>query len=229
MHTQAVLIVDDEKNIRLTLAAALEPLQVPVETAVNGEEALQKVAEKPFAVMLLDLKLPGMDGIEVLRRVGEAHPEISVIIITAYGSVEVAVEAMKLGAVDFLQKPFHPSDVRDMVGRLFKEGREEKLGQRYETYVSLAKERINAGEFDAARIYAHKAVFINPNRPEAFNILGGLWEAKANRREADKNYRVALDLDPSYAPARQNLERVTTRPYTQLGIVWDYPPKKKTP
>jgi DNA-binding NtrC family response regulator len=118
MSESTVLIVDDERNIRLTLSLALEALNISVDTASTGEEALQKLAENSFKLMLLDLKLPGMDGLEVLRRIVDKYPDLMVIMITAYGSIEVAVEAMKMGAMDFLQKPFDPHVVRDMVTRV---------------------------------------------------------------------------------------------------------------
>ena len=63
---------------------------------------------------------------------------------------------------------------------------------------------------------------IDSDRPEAFNLLGGLYEARSNRLEAEKNYRVALALTPSYKPAQKNLDRVTSRPYTPLGIDWGF-------
>jgi DNA-binding response OmpR family regulator len=131
----------------------------------------------------------------------------------------VAVEAMKLGAVDFLQKPFNPGEVRDMVSRILQEAPEQPA-RKYEYYLGLARQSINAGELAAARVYAKKAIFINPNRPQAFNILGGLAEARGDRLEGQQNYRIALELDPTYDPARKNLERVTNLPYTQMGIVW---------
>jgi len=118
MKDKSVLIVDDEKNIRLTLSQALEALGVETDTATNGEEALAKLKEKGFGLILLDLKMPGMDGMEVLRRVREIRPDIRVIIITAYGTIESAVEAMKLGAVDFIQKPFSPDEIRGLVSRV---------------------------------------------------------------------------------------------------------------
>lgn len=216
----SILIVDDERNIRLTLSIALEALKIPVDAAASGEEALAKLSKKPFKLMVLDLKLPGLDGLEVLRRVSEKYPDLKVIIITAYGSVEVAVDAMKAGAVDFLQKPFNPTEVRDVVSRVLKESPAEGSVQNYQYYIVLAQQSISAGEFVAARVYAKKAIFINPNRPEAFNILGGLSEVWGDRHAGNKNYRIALELEPTYEPARQNLERVTSRPYTKLGIVW---------
>lgn len=95
-----------KKNVRLTLALALETLNIPVDNAVNGEEALKKLGGKSYGLMLLELRMPGIDGLEVLKRVPEIRPEVKVVIITAWGSIETAVEAIKLGAVDFLQKSF---------------------------------------------------------------------------------------------------------------------------
>ncbi len=220
-ESTAVLIVDDERNIRLTLSMALEALKIPVDTASSGEEALQKLTEKPYSLMILDLKLPGLDGLEVLRRVTDKHPDMKVIIITAYGSIEVAVEAMKMGAIDFLQKPFQPTEVRDMVRRVLQEPPEGQDAKKYEYYVGLARQSIKAGELSVARVYTKKAIFINPNRPEAFNILGGLCEARGDHREGHQNYRIALELDPTYEPATKNLDRVTSLPYTPMGIVWE--------
>jgi FixJ family two-component response regulator len=224
MTDRSVLIVDDEKNIRLTLALALEKLNIPVDTANDGDEALRKLTEKSYALLLLDLRMPGMDGLEVLRRVPEIRPEVKVVIITAWGSIEIAVEAMRLGAVDFLQKPFDADDVRELVSSLLDEATQERYrGREYDNYIELALKRIRAGELDAARIYVHKAISMNPDGAEAFNLLGGLHEARRNRLEAEKNYRAALALNPSYKPAQKNLDRVTSRPYTSLGIDWGFP------
>jgi Flp pilus assembly protein TadD len=76
-------------------------------------------------------------------------------------------------------------------------------------------------------VYAQKAVFLNSNRPEALNLLGGIAETKGNRLEADQYYRAALTHDPAYAPAQQNLERLSTQTGTPKGIVWDYPDQGK--
>lgn len=228
MAKRSVLIVDDEIYIRMTLSFALEKLNFSVDTAASGTEALKKLAERSYAVMLLDLRIPGMDGMEVLKRVPEIRPEVKVVIITAYGSVEAAVEAMKLGAVDFLQKPFDPEEVRKLVSSLLDQSSQETSRDReYEGYLELASKRIGKVEFDAARVYAHKAISINSNRPEAYNLLGGLYEARSNRLEAEKNYRVALALTPSYQPAQKNLDRVTNRPYTPLGIDWGFQAKEE--
>jgi CheY-like chemotaxis protein len=80
MDKPRILIVDDEKNIRLTLSQALEVLEVETDTAANGEEALAKLKEKEFCLILLDLKMPGMDGMEVLRRLREIRPDIRILL-----------------------------------------------------------------------------------------------------------------------------------------------------
>ena len=174
MINKPILIVDDEKNIRLTLSQALETLGAEIDTAANGEEALTKLKEKEFGLILLDIRMPGMDGMEVLRRVRDIRPDIRMIMITAYGTIESAVEAMKLGAVDFLQKPFDPDEVRELVSRV---ADREKLDERkvvdYASYLELAKKCIGDRHFDAALEHVRKAVFIDPGRPEAFNLLGG--------------------------------------------------------
>ena len=224
MNAKSTLIVDDEKNIRLALSMALEQLDIPVETVASGEEALDKIAAGGYGMMLLDLRMPGLDGMEVLRRVVKERPEIKVIIITAYGSIDLAVEAMKLGAVDFLQKPFDVAQVREMVRRILEKEGEERV---YADYLALAQERISQGFFEIAGVYAQKAVFLSPNRPEALNLLGGISEATGNRLEACKYYQAALAHDPAYLPARFNLERVAAQPYTQQGIIWGDPDQGK--
>jgi len=118
MTQQSILIVDDEKNIRLTLARSLEPLRIPVRTAVNGEEALRELRTSVFCLVFLDLKMPGIDGMEVLRQIKAGWPETRVVIITAHGTVETAVEAMKLGVADFVQKPFSPEEIRTLATRV---------------------------------------------------------------------------------------------------------------
>jgi two-component system, OmpR family, alkaline phosphatase synthesis response regulator PhoP len=221
MAKPRVLIVDDERNIRLTLQGALEAIGLEVEAVMQGEEALQKLTEKDYDVMILDLRLPGMDGLAVLRQAADRFPETKVIIITAYGTVEAVVDAMKLGAVDFLQKPFEPQEVREIVGRVLALPVGGPTQVTYENYLDLAKKNIKVQKLSAALVYVHKAVFVNPRRPEAFNLLGGLHEVRDQKKEAVTNYRVALELDPSYRPAQKNLERATGRPYSKIGIVWE--------
>lgn len=100
-----ILITDDEKSIRNILRDILEFEKYGVEEAENGEEALRIVEEKPVDLMVLDIKMKGMDGLEVLEKVKEMKPELPVIMISGHGTIKIAVEATKKGAYDFLEKP----------------------------------------------------------------------------------------------------------------------------
>lgn len=210
MKTRPVLIVDDEKNIRLTVSQSLESIGLDTDTAMNGEEALAKLKANDYSLILLDLKMPGMDGMQVLRRIREVRPEVRVIVITAYGTVESAVEAMKLGTVDFVQKPFASEEIRALVSRVLR--RDQLDGQKAEDYSSrleLAKRCVADRQFVAAIDHVRKAISLDPGRPEAFNLLGALLEIDRNVPEAEECYREALKLDPSHGPAKENLERST--------------------
>jgi DNA-binding NtrC family response regulator len=210
MDDRTILIVDDEPNIRLTLAQTLEGLGAEVLTAVNGEDALRVVAERSVEVLLLDLKMPGMGGMEVLRRIASEAPTTRVVIITAHGSVSGAVEAMKLGAADFLQKPFSLDEVRSMVNDvLSREAATFSDAETYEDALSLAKKAINARRFDVAEESARRAIGMEASRPDGFNLLGAIVEVRGDRRAAQRLYRVALDLDPTYRAAADNLSRTT--------------------
>jgi len=103
-----IMIVDDEKIVRESLFHWFTKIGHYVEKASSGFEALEKLEKSPFDVLFVDIKMPAMNGIELLEKVKTEYPETIVIIITAYGSIESAVRAMKLGASDYLLKPFKP-------------------------------------------------------------------------------------------------------------------------
>ena len=113
----AVLVVDDEKNIRTTLTVCLEQLSHQVVSVPSAEAALAALAKQPFDLALVDLKL-GMDsGINLIPRLLADRPELLVVIITAYATVETAVEAIRRGAWDYLPKRFTPAQIRHLVDR----------------------------------------------------------------------------------------------------------------
>lgn len=120
-----ILIVDDEKIKRITLADDLATQGHQVVTAADGEEALGKLADSRFDVVVTDLKMPKLDGIELLKRIkqGPAADRIEVVMMTAYGSIPVAVEAVKLGAFDFLTKPFRNEDIFPLLARIERQRR----------------------------------------------------------------------------------------------------------
>ncbi len=119
MNTKScILVIDDEEAVRESLASWLEEDGYEADTAPDGPSGLARLRAKAYAVLLVDLKMPGMDGLEVLTKAREIHPEIPFIMMTAYATVETAVRAMKLGAYDYLVKPFEPEGLSLRVGKI---------------------------------------------------------------------------------------------------------------
>ncbi|MDY7033972.1 MAG: response regulator, partial [Thermodesulfobacteriota bacterium] len=100
-----VLVVDDELGPRESLKMILKPM-FNVYTAKDGQEALEFIKEKSVNLVTLDLKMPGMSGIDVLKEIKKCNPNIEVIVLTGYGSMNTAVDALRCGALDYLTKPF---------------------------------------------------------------------------------------------------------------------------
>lgn len=117
-----VLLVDDEEDFVLTMAERMEMREVGSSVALDGEAALTMMEEDLPDVMVLDLKMPGMGGLEVLERVKKTHPEIPVIILTGHGSAREEEEARRLGAFDYLEKPI---DINDLLDAITRAGRTE--------------------------------------------------------------------------------------------------------
>jgi len=117
MALYRILIVDDEESQRKPLAGFLEKQGFDVTTAASGPEALEVCQERHFEIALIDLKMPEMDGIELLGKLKEKSPEMQVIMMTAYGSVETAVEAMKLGAYNYVGKPINLDELKLNINR----------------------------------------------------------------------------------------------------------------
>lgn len=203
----SVLVVNDEKIIRMSMVHALETSGFHVETAITGEEALLMLKASPFDLMLLDLKMSRMDGIEVLRRAKLSGSTIHVVVLTAQGYVDNAVEAMKLGAADFIQKPFTPQEIRETARSVLQPLPEDMHTAGYERCLVEAKQSIEDNRLETAVAYLRKAVGMDPSRPEAFNLLGVAVHMCGERYKAQDYFRVAIAMDPTFKTAYKNLER----------------------
>jgi DNA-binding NtrC family response regulator len=106
-----ILVVDDEEVVRLSLLRVLAGAHCEVETVTDGVEALREMERRPFDVVMLDLRMPGMDGMSVLRTIKQKWPESEVVVITGYPTIDTAKEAIRLGAYDYVAKPATPDDV----------------------------------------------------------------------------------------------------------------------
>ena len=109
-----ILIVDDDETVRWSYQRSLQGIACNIATAGNGEEALETMERNPFDVVLLDVRMPGQDGLSVLRTIKQKWPESEVVIITGYPTVDSAKEAVRLGACDYVAKPVGPQDVIDV-------------------------------------------------------------------------------------------------------------------
>lgn len=216
MSKDTILVVDDERNTRLTLEQALEPLGYELRLAASGEEALAELADSSIALVLLDLRMPGVDGLEVLRHIERDRPDLRVLILTAHGTVDSAVEVMKHGAADVIRKPFSVEEIRALVRREMDPAlRADARKARYAGHVREGRRLLEAVQLDAALAHLHQAIEVDPDRPEAHNLIGVIEELRHNRPEAQRHYRTALDLDAAYTPARENLDASTGDPATR--------------
>ncbi|MDY6843425.1 MAG: response regulator [Thermodesulfobacteriota bacterium] len=111
----SILVVDDEKLIRWSLTKALEEDGWNVVSAESGEEALEKARQIPFHVVITDLRLPGMDGIDLLSELKKINPDCHILVISAYGTPQLAAEAKRRGAFDLIDKPLKMNTMKKMV------------------------------------------------------------------------------------------------------------------
>ncbi len=106
-----VLVVDDDEVVGLSYQRSLQATNCTVEAVFSGEDALHALEQEPFDVVLLDLRIPGMDGLAVLKAIKQSWPKSEVVVITGYPTVESAKEAVRLGAYDYLAKPVGPAAI----------------------------------------------------------------------------------------------------------------------
>ena len=211
MSQAKILVVDDDKNIRRTVSMALESLDYYVHTAFDGKDAMLQLTGDEYNLIITDLQMPGMNGMELLEQAISKYPEIKIVLISAHGTVDNAVEAMKLGAVDFLQKPFTPKELRNLVYNVLNvETSEAESISEYKTSLKSAKNFARKRDFDNAIAQSKKAIGSDPSKPDAFDFLGQLQETLGDFDSAIKNYRVAISLDPTYQSAKTNLDRATS-------------------
>jgi len=143
-----ILLVDDEKEFVESLSERLELRNLDADIAYDGEQALQAVKEGDPDVMVLDLRMPGIDGIDVLRRVRKSHPDLQVIILTGHGTDKDAEQARQLGAFEYLQKPV---DIDHLVGTLHQAWDKVKQLKESVDTALMAAGLAQAGEVESAR------------------------------------------------------------------------------
>jgi DNA-binding NtrC family response regulator len=207
-----VLIVDDEPNVRLMLRTTLTSVGYEVIEAADGQAALDVLGKPGFAcdLVLLDLLMPRIDGMELLRRLRSAGNVVPVVILTAHGSIPEAVEAMKLGAIDFLAKPTTPDKLRSVVAEVIdrhasipaqvsiREPVESKQADGSKQLVfdlARAKRAINRGQFSEAESVLRELIALEPKSGLAHELYDRLLRLK--EQEARGSFRILRDWFPS--------------------------------
>ncbi len=124
-----VLVVDDEITVCKSIHNAIQSDEYETDMALSGEEALKKNQDNGYDLVITDLMMPGISGLDLLKSLKETHPETIVIMVTGYPTIKTAVESVKRGAFDYLPKPFTPVELRGLVARAFKKAEVEDFGK----------------------------------------------------------------------------------------------------
>jgi FixJ family two-component response regulator len=207
----SILIVDDERNVRLMYRAALDSM-FKVDEAESGARALEAFMSRRYDVAILDLRMPGMTGLELLEKMNQLAITTPVVIVTAYADVPNAVNAMKCGAIDFLQKPVTPDQLRtivkDILVRHAHEDRKSPEAHDFEYFLRCAKRAINLRDFSAARRNLISAMELDPDSPQALNLAGVMFEMREEFDQARRYYGRAIKVSKNFEPAQANMRRI---------------------
>ncbi len=211
--SRGILVVDDEPNVRLAYRFTLETEGYTVHEASSGAAALEAMKSGAYELAILDMRMPEMDGLDLLAEMRVRGITTPAVIVTAYGDIPHAVRAMQLGAIDFLQKPLTPEDLRKVVAEIIaRHGIESAFSEPgsgdFDTHIVAAKRLLNLQEFAKAKEHLIRALELNTDSAEAFNLAGVLFEMQKDFDRAKKYYGQAIKIDRHYEPAQQNMRRL---------------------
>jgi YesN/AraC family two-component response regulator len=130
INKRKILVVDDEITVCKSICQAIESVEYDVDSALSGEEALKKEDKKGFDLVITDLMMPGISGLDLLKSLRAKCPDLIVIMITGYPTIKTAVQSIKIGAFDYIPKPFTPAELRSLVSRAFKKIESEEKAEK---------------------------------------------------------------------------------------------------
>jgi two-component system sensor histidine kinase/response regulator len=178
-HAGSVVVIDDDYAMRLSCDQTLAKVGYRVATFEDGARGLEAVGELKPGLVVVDLKMPGLSGLDVIARLHEIDPNIIIVVITGYATISTAIDAMKAGAYDFLPKPFAPDELRLIVGRGFERRRLQRLSQQCEVDRELQRRRFVtfvSHQLKTPLVAVHQYL-------DVLRQLGDAPEAEAKRRE----------------------------------------------
>jgi len=201
-----ILVIDDEKDIRDGVERILTRMDLNVLKASQGDEGLDILKKETISIVLLDMKMPGMDGMEVLRLIRELDESILVIVITGFATVETAIEAMKRGAYDFIPKPFEPDQLRIVINRAT-----ERIRLTHETELLEKERQKTLLDLDTEKSRIRTIIESLPNGVVVTNSQGQVVLM-------NPAFRKFLDLDAAIGPGKHISEYVSEKGLCDLII-----------
>lgn len=204
-----VLILSDRPDARGPLREALASLGA---VAVDVRAEPDRLASPHLRLLVVDPA--GEGGMDALRRAAEARPDVPVLAVSYPRTPREVEEATRLGVVRFLQGAASPAELREVAAA--ESDVEARRAERYEARIERAKASLRARRMAAAEAHARRALAIDPDRPDAYNLIGVARESTSRRSEALRFYRIALELDPTHELARRNAA-TASKPPLQRG------------
>jgi DNA-binding response OmpR family regulator len=213
-ESSQILIADDQTDSRLGIRVILEATGYEVTEAEDGDQALKSLRDDPADLALLELHMPGLGRMEVLRRLKDEGTEVPVVVVTAHGSIPIPMRAMELGAIDVLVKPVEPAVLRETILEVLVQRAPTGTGsyqpapgslggaaRRFADTLAVARRLLKDGHFDLAEYLLQQALDLDPDSAEALALQGELHEALGEHHTPYQSYRRALTHDPHYSTA----------------------------
>lgn len=207
MNSAHILVIDDEKNVRFTVIHALQNEGYSVDSAASGVDGLQKASSTEYDLLLVDLRMPGMTGVEMLRELRRQHSELPAVIITAYGIPQQLVEAAELGAIDCVRKPFSIQTIRNIVRDVIRTATlsDSFVPESANDYLLKGRHEMMQGRLEEAGSLLEAAAQLAPDRAEIMILLGVGAYLRGRRVESEQCFERALTIDPSSKTASEYL------------------------
>ena len=206
-----ILILDDESEIRAEINEFLSSRDILVKEASKPSEAFRILAAQPVDIAILDIRLPEMSGIDVLRNIRRQYPEVQAIMMSGHGDMDSVIHALRLGAVDYFQKPFKLNEFIEKVEARFKSHPPatatdtEDLSQQAERVLQQSVDVYKRGDIDRAIELLRGGISIDPLAYKLHYNLGLLLGKKSLVYQAIRELESTLELAPDYFPALKNL------------------------
>jgi two-component system, NtrC family, response regulator AtoC len=159
----SILVVDDEQNLRHTLAFILKRAGYDVTTTESAQEALNTLQSGAFDLMILDLKMPDVDGLSLLKMIRQNHPNLPVFILTAYGSLDSAIDALRMEARDYLLKPIDPALLLDRIQKIMQEEQNNQRRSEILNKMQNLMAELEDIKGESAKTESHPTLSITPD------------------------------------------------------------------